>query len=40
MIDDMRLRNLAPRTIDAYAMRVAAFARHFGRGVKRWQPPN
>jgi site-specific recombinase XerD len=31
MIDDMQLRNLAPRTIDAYARRVAAFARHFGR---------
>jgi integrase/recombinase XerD len=31
MIDDMQLRNLSPRTITTYAMRVAAFARHFGR---------
>ncbi len=27
----MQLRNLSPRTIASYAMRVAAFARHFGR---------
>jgi site-specific recombinase XerD len=31
MIDDMQLRNLAPRTIDAYAMRVGSFAKYFGR---------
>jgi integrase/recombinase XerD len=31
MIDDMKLRNLAPRTIAVYVGRVAAFARHFGR---------
>jgi site-specific recombinase XerD len=31
MIDDMRLRNFAPRTIDVYVGRVASFARHFGR---------
>jgi integrase/recombinase XerD len=31
MIEDMKLRNLSPRTIEAYAMRVGAFARHFGR---------
>jgi integrase/recombinase XerD len=30
MIEDMRLRNLADRTIDTYVDRVAAFARHFG----------
>ncbi len=30
MIEDMRLRNLANRTIDTYVDRVAAFARHFG----------
>jgi integrase/recombinase XerD len=29
--DDLRLRNYAPRTIDTYVGRVAAFARHFGR---------
>ena len=31
MIDDMQLRNLSPRTIDAYAMRVGTFARYFRR---------
>jgi site-specific recombinase XerD len=31
MIEDMKLRNLAPRTIQAYVTRVARFARHFGR---------
>jgi site-specific recombinase XerD len=30
MIEDMRLRNLADRTIATYVDRVAAFARHFG----------
>jgi integrase/recombinase XerD len=29
MIEDMRLRNLAERTIETYVDRVAAFARHF-----------
>ena len=31
MIDDMKLKNLSPRTIDAYVSRVGSFARHFGR---------
>jgi site-specific recombinase XerD len=31
MIDDMKLRNLAPRTIEVYVARVASFARYFGR---------
>jgi site-specific recombinase XerD len=31
MIDDMKLRNLAPRTIEVYVARVASFARSFGR---------
>jgi integrase/recombinase XerD len=29
-IDDMRLRNLSPRTIEAYVHGVAKFAKHFG----------
>ena len=31
MIDDMRVRNPAPNTIDAYVRAVATFARHFGK---------
>ena len=31
MIEDMKLRNLSPRTIGAYVMRAAAFARYFRR---------
>lgn len=30
-IDDLRLRNLAARTIKTYVSKVAAFAKHFGR---------
>jgi site-specific recombinase XerD len=29
MIEDMKLRNFAPRTIQSYVARVASFARHF-----------
>jgi integrase/recombinase XerD len=31
MIEDMELRNLAPKTIEVYTQRVAAFAKHFRR---------
>src|SRR5215470_6432141 len=30
-MDDLRLRNMSPRTIETYVLRVALFARHFGR---------
>ena len=31
MIEDMKLKNLSTRTINAYVSRVSYFARHFGR---------
>jgi integrase/recombinase XerD len=31
MIEDMKLRNFAPRTIQVYVERVASFAKHFGK---------
>ena len=31
MIEDMKIRNLSPHTIQAYVDRVAAFAKHFGK---------
>ena len=31
MIEDMKLRNLSPHTVQAYVDRVAAFAKHFGK---------
>jgi site-specific recombinase XerD len=30
-LDDLRLRNLSPRTIECYVAHIAAFARYFGR---------
>jgi integrase/recombinase XerD len=38
MIDDMGLRNLAPKTIEVYTQRVAAFARHFKRSPEALGP--
>jgi site-specific recombinase XerD len=35
MIEDMKLRNLAPRTIQVYVERVATFAKHFGKSPDR-----
>ena len=31
LIDDLRVRNYSPRTIEAYVAGVARFAKHFGR---------
>jgi len=45
MIEDLRVRNYSPRTLDTYVRCVAAFAKHFGRSpsdlgaehVRQWQ---
>ena len=38
MIEDMKLRNLSPHTVQAYVDRVAAFAKHFGRSPRHLGP--
>ena len=35
MIEDMKLRNYADRTIEVYVQRIAAFAKHFGKSPER-----
>ena len=35
MIEDMKLRNSRPGTIQVYVERVAAFAKHFGKSPER-----
>ena len=34
-VDDRRLRNKSPRTIETYVLRVAQFAKHFGRSPEQ-----
>ena len=38
MIEDMELRNLAPRTVKVYVERVAAFAKHFHKSPELMGP--
>jgi integrase/recombinase XerD len=38
MLEDMQLRNLAPRTQEAYVRAVAKFARHYGRSPDQLGP--
>jgi Phage integrase, N-terminal SAM-like domain len=35
MIEDMNLRNLAPRTVQVYVERVAKFAQHYGKSPEK-----
>ncbi len=38
MIEDVNLRNLAPRTVRVYVERVAKFAQHFGKSPEKLGP--
>jgi integrase/recombinase XerD len=38
MIEDMKIRNLSPHTIQAYVDRVVAFAKHFGKSPQLLGP--
>ena len=35
MIEDLRIKNFSPRTIETYVSRVALFAKHFRRSPER-----
>jgi hypothetical protein len=37
-LDDLRLRNYSPRTLECYVHHVARFARHFGRSPEHLGP--
>jgi integrase/recombinase XerD len=37
-VDDLRVRNYSPRTVETYVLRVAQFAKHFGRSPEALGP--
>ena len=38
MVEDMQVRNLSPKTIDAYTYHVDKFCRHFGQPAEQLGP--
>ena len=37
-VDDLRLRDKSPRTIETYVLRVVKFSKHFGRSPEQLGP--
>ncbi len=40
MIEDLKIRNYSPRTIEAYIQQVAAFAKFFHKSPEFLEPPH